>query len=111
MNNRQLFLQHVAQTSESPIGIEMVEAAGVTLTDVHGKTYTDFIAGFSVCNIGHSHPEVVKAVQEQAAKYMHLIVYGEFIESPQVQYAALLASHLPENLDCVYFTSSGAEAT
>ena len=111
MNNRQLFLQHVAQTSEAPIGIEMVEAAGVTLTDVHGKTYTDFIAGFSVCNIGHSHPEVVKAVQEQAAKYMHLIVYGEFIESPQVKYAALLASHLPKNLDCVYFTSSGAEAT
>ena len=111
MNNRQLYLQHVAQTSESPIGIEMVEAAGVTLTDVHGKTYTDFIAGFSVCNIGHSHPEVVKAVQEQAAKYMHLIVYGEFIESPQVQYASLLASHLPQNLDCVYFTSSGAEAT
>ena len=111
MNNRQLFLQHVAQTSDAPIGIEMVEAAGVTLTDVAGKTYTDFIAGFSVCNIGHSHPEVVKAVQEQAAKYMHLIVYGEFIESPQVQYAALLAKHLPENLDCVYFTSSGAEAT
>jgi acetylornithine/succinyldiaminopimelate/putrescine aminotransferase len=78
---------------------------------VAGKTYTDFIAGFSVCNIGHSHPEVVKAVQEQAAKYMHLIVYGEFIESPQVQYASLLASHLPKNLDCVYFTSSGAEAT
>ena len=111
MNNRQLFLQHVAQTSTAPLGIEMVEAAGVTLTDVDGKTYTDFIAGFSVCNIGHSHPEVVKAVQEQAAKYMHLIVYGEFIESPQVQYAALLASHLPKNLDCVYFTSSGAEAT
>jgi acetylornithine/succinyldiaminopimelate/putrescine aminotransferase len=111
MNNRQLFLQHVAQTSTAPLGIEMVEAAGVTLTDVDGKTYTDFIAGFSVCNIGHSHPDVVKAVQEQAAKYMHLIVYGEFIESPQVQYAALLAKHLPQNLDCVYFTSSGAEAT
>lgn len=111
MNNRQLFLQHVAQTSTAPLGIEMVAAAGVTLTDVDGKTYIDFIAGFSVCNIGHSHPEVVKAVQEQAAKYMHLIVYGEFIESPQVQYAVLLASHLPENLDCVYFTSSGAEAT
>ena len=111
MNNRQLFLQHVAQTSTAPLGIEMVEAAGVTLTDVDGKTYTDFIAGFSVCNIGHSHPDVVKAVQDQAAKYMHLIVYGEFIESPQVQYASLLASHLPQNLDCVYFTSSGAEAT
>ena len=111
MNNRQLFLQHVAQTSTVPLGIEMVEAAGVTLTDVDGKTYTDFIAGFSVCNIGHSHQEVVKAVQDQAAKYMHLIVYGEFIESPQVQYAALLAKHLPQNLDCIYFTSSGAEAT
>ena len=111
MNNRQLFLQHVAQTSTVPLGIEMVEAAGVTLTDVDGKTYTDFIAGFSVCNIGHSHPDVVKAVQNQAAKYMHLIVYGEFIESPQVQYAALLAKHLPQNLDCVYFTCSGAEAT
>ena len=111
MNNRQLFLQHVAQTSTAPLGIEMVEAAGVTLTDIDGKTYTDFIAGFSVCNIGHSHPDVVKAVQDQAAKYMHLIVYGEFIESPQVQYAALLAGHLPPNLDCVYFTSSGAEAT
>jgi acetylornithine/succinyldiaminopimelate/putrescine aminotransferase len=111
MNNRQLFLQHIAQTSTAPLGIEMVEAAGVTLTDVDGKTYTDFIAGFSVCNIGHSHPEVVKAVQDQAAKYMHLIVYGEFIESPQVQYAALLAKHLPQNLDCIYFTSSGAEAT
>ena len=111
MNNRQLFLQHVAQTSTAPLGIEMVAAKGVTLTDVDGKTYTDFIAGFSICNIGHSHPEVVKAVQEQAAKYMHLIVYGEFIESPQVQYASLLASHLPKNLDCVYFTSSGAEAT
>ena len=111
MNNRQLFLQHVAQTSSAPLGIEMVEATGVTLTDVDGKTYTDFIAGFSVCNIGHSHPKVVKAVQEQAAKYMHLIVYGEFIESPQVQYAELLAKNLPANLDCVYFTSSGAEAT
>lgn len=111
ISNRQIFLQHVAQTSPAPIGIEMVKAAGVHLWDVDGKKYVDLISGFSVCNIGHSHPDVVKAVQEQAAAYMHLIVYGEFIESPQVQYAKLLTDHLPSTLNSVYFTNSGAEAT
>ncbi len=111
ISNRQVFLQHVAQTSPAPIGIEMVKAAGIHLWDVDGKKYVDLISGFSVCNIGHSHPDVVKAVQEQAAAYMHLIVYGEFIESPQVQYATLLTDHLPLTLNCVYFTNSGAEAT
>ncbi len=110
MNNRQLFLQHIAQTSPAPIGIEMVKASGIHLWDASGKKYIDLISGFSVCNIGHSHPKVVKAVQDQAAEYMHLIVYGEFIESPQTQYAKLLTSLLPQNLDCVYFTNSGAEA-
>lgn len=111
INHRQLFLQHVAQTSATPIGIEMVQAEGIYLRDVDGKSYVDLISGFSVCNIGHSHPAVVKAVQEQAAQYMHLIVYGEFIESPQVTYAQLLTAELPAQLDCVYFTNSGAEAT
>ncbi|GAC1438054.1 MAG: aspartate aminotransferase family protein [Sediminibacterium sp.] len=111
MTNRQLFLNHVAQTSATPIGIEMVKASGIHLWDVDGKKYVDLIAGFSVCNIGHSHPDVVKAVQEQAADYMHLIVYGEFIESPQVAYARLLTNHLPPSLNCVYFTNSGTEAT
>lgn len=111
MNNRQLFLRHIAQTSQSPIGIEMVKASGIHIWDQEGKAYVDMISGFSVCNIGHSHPKVVKAVQEQAAEYMHLIVYGEFIESPQTSYAKLLTEHLPETLDCVYFTNSGAEAT
>ena len=111
MNNRQLFLQHIAQTSPAPIGIEMVKAAGIHLWDVNGKAYVDMISGFSVCNIGHSHPKVVKAVQEQAAAYMHLIVYGEFIESPQTTYAKLLTDHLPASLNCVYFTNSGTEAT
>ena len=69
------------------------------------------IAGFSVCNIGHSHPDVIKAIQQQVEKYMHVIVYGEFIQAPQVQYAKALTSLLPENLQSVYFTSSGAEAT
>ncbi|MES2004413.1 MAG: aspartate aminotransferase family protein [Bacteroidota bacterium] len=111
MNNRQLFLNHIAQTSPAPIGIEMVRASGIHLWDIDNKKYIDLISGFSVCNIGHSHPAVVKAVQEQAAAYMHLIVYGEFIESPQTAYAKLLTDHLPSSLNCVYFTNSGAEAT
>lgn len=79
--------------------------------DVNGKEYIDLISGFSVCNIGHSHPEVIKAVKEQVDQYMHLIVYGEFIETPQVSYAKLLTDHLPASLNSVYFTNSGAEAT
>ena len=111
ISNRQLFLSHVAQTSPSPIGIEMVKADGIYLYDVHGKKYIDAISGFSVANIGHSHPKVVAAVQKQAAQYMHLIVYGEFIEQPQVTYAKLLTDHLPSSLNAVYFTNSGTEAT
>ena len=111
MNYRQLFLQHVAQTSPAPIGLEMARAAGVHLYDTDAKAYIDLISGFSVANIGHSHPKVVQAVQEQAAQYMHLIVYGEFVQQPQVAYAKLLTDNLPPSLDCVYFTNSGAEAT
>jgi acetylornithine/succinyldiaminopimelate/putrescine aminotransferase len=111
MTNRQLFLNHVAQTSTAPIGLEIVRAAGIKMWDVDGKEYIDLISGFSVCNIGHSHPEVVKAVKEQVEKYMHLIVYGEFIETPQVAFAKLLINHLPSTLNSVYFTNSGAEAT
>jgi acetylornithine/N-succinyldiaminopimelate aminotransferase len=110
MNNRKLFFQHIAQTSPTPIGLEMVKAEGCYIYGADGKKYLDLIAGFSVANIGHSHPEVIDAVQKQAAAYMHLIVYGEFIEQPQVQYAKLLTDHLPSLLNCVYFTNSGAEA-
>ncbi|MDE3236450.1 MAG: aspartate aminotransferase family protein [Bacteroidota bacterium] len=111
MSNRQLFLNHVAQTSDAPIGIEMVKAQGVYLYDVDGKAYIDAISGFSVANIGHGNPAVIKAVQAQSEAYMHLIVYGEFIQQPQVAYAQLLTQHLPSSLNCVYFTNSGAEAT
>lgn len=110
MTNRQLFLQHIAQTSDAPLALEIVKAEGMYLWDANDKKYLDLIAGISVCNIGHSHPEVVKAVEEQAKKYMHLIVYGEFVESPQVQYARLLTEYLPSSLNTVYFTNSGAEA-
>lgn len=111
MTNRQLFLSHVAQTSPAPIGLEIVKAEGIKMWDVNGKEYIDLISGFSVCNIGHSNPQVIKAVKDQVDQYMHLIVYGEFIETPQVAYAKLLTDHLPESLNSVYFTNSGAEAT
>ena len=111
MNTRQLFLAHLAQTSPAPIGIEMVKAEGIYLYDKDGKKYIDGISGFSVANIGHSNPLVIEAVKKQAEQYMHLIVYGEFIQQPQVAYAKLLTDYLPQSLNCVYFTNSGAEAT
>ncbi len=111
ISHKELFLRHVAQTSQAPIGIEMVKAEGVYLYGADGQQYIDLIAGFSVANIGHSDPAVVQAVQAQVAEYMHLIVYGEFIQQPQVAYAKLLTEHLPASLNCVYFTNSGTEAT
>ncbi|MBS1599431.1 MAG: aspartate aminotransferase family protein [Bacteroidetes bacterium] len=111
MNQRELFFRHVAQTSHAPLGLEIIRAEGVDLYDMHGKKYTDLIGGISVCNTGHRHPKIVEAIKEQADKYLHLLVYGEFIQSPQVQYATLLAKHLPPSLNSVYFTNSGTEAT
>ena len=111
MNQRELFLRNIAQTSDAPLALEIVKAKDVTLWDVHGKTYLDLISGISVCNIGHSNPEVIEAVKKQAELYMHIMVYGELIESPQVQYATELISHLPSSLNSVYFTNSGTEAT
>ena len=111
MNNRQLFLQHVAQTSPSPVALEIVSARGNYLYDIAGNKYLDLIGGISVCNIGHTHPAVVAAINKQAADYLHVMVYGELVQSPQVKYAALLAAHLPAGIDCVYFTNSGTEAT
>ena len=110
MNLRQLFFQYVAQTSSSPIAIEVSKAEGSKIWDVDGKQYIDLIAGISVCNIGHRHPKVVKAIRKQLDHYMHVLVYGEIIQSPQVQYAKLLAEHLHNSLNSVYFTNSGAEA-
>lgn len=111
MNQRSLFLQHVAQTSAAPIALDIIKAKGTTITDRDGKKYLDLIAGISVCNIGHSHPKVVKAIKKQVDDYLHILVYGEMIESPQVQYARLLSEQLPKSLNCVYFTNSGTEAT
>lgn len=111
MNQRELFLQHIAQTSDAPLALDITSAAGCFLYDAGGKKYLDLIGGISVCNVGHRHPAVVAAIKEQADKYLHVLVYGEFIQSPQVQYARLLADNLPASLNSVFFTNSGAEAT
>jgi acetylornithine/N-succinyldiaminopimelate aminotransferase len=111
MNQRQLFLQHIAQTSAAPLALEIVKADCCTLYDASGKEYIDLIGGISVANIGHRHPKVIAAIQKQLDAYLHIMVYGEFIESPQVQYAKLLTDHLPASLNSVYFTNSGSEAT
>jgi acetylornithine/succinyldiaminopimelate/putrescine aminotransferase len=110
MTQRELFLGHVAQTSPSPIAFEIAKAEGCSLWDVNGKNYIDLIGGISVANVGHRHPKVIAAIQQQLEAYLHVMVYGEFVETPQVQYAKLLTEHLPPSLNSVYFTNSGAEA-
>ena len=110
MNLRQLFLQHVAQTSTAPLALEVVKAEGCELTDAAGKKYIDLIGGISVANVGHRHPRVIEAIKKQLDLYLHVMVYGEVVQSPQVRYAHLLTTHLPATLNAVYFTNSGAEA-
>lgn len=107
---RKQFLRHVGQTSPSPMLVEVERAEGVYFYTPEGKPYFDLVAGVAVSNVGHCNPEVVAAVQAQAAKYMHVMVYGELVERPQVEYAALIAKYLPEPLSSVYYVSSGAEA-
>jgi acetylornithine/succinyldiaminopimelate/putrescine aminotransferase len=111
MNQREIFLQHVAQTSAAPLGLEIVKAEGSLLYDWQGKEYIDLIGGISVANTGHRHPRIIEAIKKQLDDYLHVMVYGEFIETPQVKYAQLLTDHLPRLLNSVYFTNSGAEAT
>lgn len=108
---RQLFLRHVAQTSDAPMLLEIDRAEGCFLYDTEGVAYLDLIAGISVSVLGHRHPNVQQAIENQLNKYWHTLVYGEFVLSPQVELATLLAAHLPSNLDAVYFTNSGTEAT
>ncbi|MEP7145230.1 MAG: aspartate aminotransferase family protein [Ferruginibacter sp.] len=111
MTQRQLFLTHVGQTSPSPVALEIVKASGSTLWDINGKAYIDLIAGISVCNVGHCHPKVIEAIKKQVDDYMHIMVYGELVESPQVAYAKKLTDHLPPSLNSVFYTASGSEAT
>ncbi len=104
------FLKYQAQTSEHPLGMEVSHAKGSYIHDIHGKAYLDFVAGVSACSLGHCHPKVVEAVQIQAAKYMHVMVYGEYALGPAVAYSKLLASFLPAPLETTYLVNSGTEA-
>lgn len=110
INLRQHFLEHLAQTSDIPLMIEVASASGSYIYDTHGKAYIDLISGIAVSNTGHRHPKVIDAIKKQLDSYLHVMVYGEFIQSPQVQLAEKLKAHTPAALDHVYFVNSGAEA-
>ncbi len=104
------FLAYQAQTSPYPLALEVSHAKGSYIYDTHGRAYLDFVAGVSACSLGHCHPSVVEAVKKQAEKYMHVMVYGEYIQEPAVAYAKLLATHLPAPLETTYLVNSGTEA-
>lgn len=107
---RELFFRHVGQTSSAPLGLEISRAEGVFLYDTEGKPILDLVSGVCVSNLGHGNRYVAEAVKKQVDDYMHLMVYGEIIESPQVMHSALLASCLDSRLDTVYYVNSGSEA-
>lgn len=111
MNNRYLFFNHIGQTSPAPLAIEIVHAHGNYLMDAEGRQYLDLIGGISVANIGHGNKKVISAIKKQAEKYLHVMVNGELVLSPQTRYAKLLTDHLPASLNAVFFTASGTEAT
>lgn len=110
LTNRQLFFQHVALPSEQPLALEITRAEGIYMYDNEDNEYIDLVSGVSVSNIGHRNPEVIKAIKDQLDQYMHLMVYGEIIQSPQVKLAEKLSQQLPEQLSSVYFVNSGSEA-
>jgi len=110
ISQRQFFLQNVAQTSPEPLQLEIKKAKGIYLYGVDGKKYIDLISGVSVSNVGHGNQKVLNAIRKQVAKYMHTHVYGELVLSPQVKYARLLDSLLPDTLSSTYFVNSGTEA-
>ena len=110
LTNRQLFLQLLGQTSVAPMMLEIERAAGIYMYGPKGEKYMDLISGVSVSNTGHGHPRVVEAVKKQVSLYMHLMVYGEIIQNPQVKYAERLTGILPSSLNSVYFVNSGSEA-
>ena len=107
---RQDFLRHVCQTSPSPLGIVVARAEGASVWDAEGREYLDLLSGMGVASLGHGHPEVVAAVRAQAERYLHVMVYGEMVQEPQVALARRLAELAPGELSVVYFTSSGTEA-
>ena len=105
------FLKHIAQTSDAPMGLEISHAEGPFFYTTDNKRFVDFISGIAVSSLGHRHPKVIEAIHEQVDKHLHVMVYGEFVQKPQVDFAELLTSNLPDKLNQVYFVNSGTEAT
>ena len=110
MSSLDQFKKHIAQTSDFPIGLEINYAEGPNIYTTDGKKYVDFISGIAVSSLGHRHPKVIEAIKAQLDKHLHVMVYGEFVQQPQVDFAELLTSTLPDSLDQVYFVNSGTEA-
>ena len=110
ISERQLFLAHLAQTSDTPVMLDIEKAEGVYLYGPCGKKYIDLISGISVSNLGHRHPAILEAIKEQTDRYLHTMVYGEYVLSPQIRFAKLLVDQLPPSLDNVYLVNSGSEA-
>lgn len=110
ISQRELFYSYIAQTSPEPMDLHIEKAEGAHLIDSEGKKYVDLISGISVSNVGHCNPRVVKAIQEQSEKYMHLMVYGEYVQTPQNKLAEAICNQLPKTLNNVYFVNSGSEA-
>ena len=110
MEHKEQFYSHIALTSDEPMALEVESAEGPFIYTKDGKRYVDFISGIAVSSLGHRHPAVTEAIKKQVDRHLHVMVYGEFIQDPQSDYAALLTSQLPEALDRVYFVNSGTEA-
>ncbi|WP_282031872.1 aspartate aminotransferase family protein [Winogradskyella eximia] len=104
------FFKYQAQTTPHPLAMEISHAKGSYIFDTNDNAYLDFVAGVSACSLGHSHPKVVNAIKDQLDKYLHVMVYGEYIQKPAVDLAKLLAKHLPKPLESTYLVNSGTEA-
>ncbi len=109
-SQKQIFLDHLGQTTPFPFLLEIERAEGIYLYDINSKSYIDLISGIAVSNLGHQHPHVIEAIKKQVDKHLHIMVYGEYVQSSSNRLAEMLAHHLPEHLNCSYFTNSGAEA-
>lgn len=109
-SQKQIFLDHLGQTTPYPFLLEIEKAEGIYLYDTNNKSYIDLISGIAVSNLGHQHPHVIEAIKKQVDKHLHIMVYGEYVQSSSNRLAEMLADHLPAHLNCSYFTNSGAEA-
>ena len=110
VDRRDIFLKHIGQTSELPLMLEVDRAEGIHIYDTNGNRYYDFNSGINVSSLGHRHPKVVKAIEEQLGKHLHTMVYGEHVQEVQLAFAEKLLSNLPEHYQSIYYLLSGSEA-